>query len=234
MQPFGHRRRGALDEQRVDPLRRFERHAQAVAGGRVEQHRRTAQMQIGIEQHGVPAGLDAEMPCEIGCNRCGPNAATAAGDADRAARGDVLRRGRLFGQVGQEVAAHHVAVHRLGEILLHAQAARNLTVELDAGVAADGEDLHAGLDQFGELGQLGQRRIVVAKVDDQRLGAGHFVQRRDGVAQTAAMEVAHTAHPIGQSLAPRLFGDGVGGELYGVWRGRGVQDGNAWVDGWHD
>ena len=70
-------------------------------------------------------------------------------------------------RAGKEPARDDLAVDRLAEILLHAQAADDLAIELHVLDFADDEDAHAGLDIKGKVLEHAQRVGLAGDIDEQ-------------------------------------------------------------------
>ena len=212
MQSLADGLRGALGEQRVDPLRRLERRLQAAAGLDIQHERRGTKMQVRIQQHGVAPQRHAEVPGEIRRDRRGADTAANAGDRHRLPPELALRGGALTAHEQAEMADDLVARERLRQVVGRAQAAGDLAIEVDVVDLADDQHADIGLDDVREIAEGGQRLILAAYVHHQYLGRRLLLHRGDRVAYVAAPDVELAGHEVGQSVFQRLLGMRIGGK----------------------
>lgn len=166
MQAVADRCRGPFGKQHVDPLRAFQRRPQAAAGRGGQHQGSRAAMQVGIEQRDVVARAVCQLNRQVDRDR---------GGADTAAHAcychDPSAARRCLGAPGErglQSARDDLAIDRLAEIFLHAQAADDLAIELHVLDIADDEDAHAGLDVEGEVLKLAERVGFTGDVDQER------------------------------------------------------------------
>ena len=209
VQPFGRRLGGAFGQQRVHPVRAFQRQAQAAAGGGVEQQRADAAMQIGIEQHGVAAAQHAEMPGEAGGQHRGAGAAMRADHRDHAPARLFADHRAVAERPGTEMPCDHGAADRLGEVFHRAEAARDLPIKVQIVAAADDQHAHIRLHHLRQFGQGAERFAFAGHIDHQHQGGGGFLHRGDGGADAAAPAVDGFGQHFGQAVAQGGFGGGV-------------------------
>ena len=205
MQAVGRRLRGALSQQTVDTIRRFQGHAQSRPGLHVQQEGRGTHVGIGIQQNSVTPHRDAKLPRQVDRDGRRPNPAPRTGDGDRppAQHGGGGETAAL--NIGAEVTQHLIAGDRFGQIFGRPHPAGDLAVEV--GVFDVPHDQHADvrLHDIGQFAQRAQRLILTGQIDDQHPWRGDFLHRRDRQADTAAPDVQGFAGRIGQSFAERFF-----------------------------
>ena len=167
VQPFGHRQRRPLDENWVYPRRLFQRQPQARAGFAAQHQGTGAHVQVGLQEHRVALGDDAEIPGQIAAEGGGADAAAGADDTDDPAAAGGVAAEHLAGNQRREMPGHRFARHRFEQILRHPHVAGDMAVEIDVVGVADHQHPHAWLDQVRKLGQGVQRLLLVGDVDDQ-------------------------------------------------------------------
>ena len=99
-------------------------------------------------------------------------------------------------QERDEMARHHVARQRLGQVVGRTKAARHFAVEIDMIDVADHQHADIRLDHIGQVAERGQRLLFAADIDDQHLRRGLFLHRRDGGAHAAAADIQILARSL--------------------------------------
>ena len=154
----------------IDPVRIFERLAQAAAGRNIKHQRAGAVIHVQIDKGDAPVFLVGKMPGQIGRNRAGPDAAAGADDRDDLPLFLAERRARC-GLADTEQVIDRGLRQGLGQGLDNIIAdtgVDEVAIETDVVAVADHDDGHARLTHLGQMMNLADRKFHAGDVDHQR------------------------------------------------------------------
>jgi hypothetical protein len=186
--------RGALRQQSIDSVRRFQRSPEARARLQIEKKRYVAQEKVRIQQQRMPAHGDSKMPRQIRSKCSCAYAAAYSRDSDGPAALHALGRWCPPGEQNSKVSSDliPVKIHAVG--------------------VTDHQNTDIRLNHPRQIGEGGKRLIFAADIHHQHAGRHHLLHGRDRGPYPAAPDIQPCRHSVGQPLTQRLFGCSVGNE----------------------